>query len=268
MPVSSSFSVASYNVLANAYAHPAWYPRTPAMALQPAWRMPALLQHTSSLAADVLCLQEVEKDTFAALRTRLGLLGYGGHYGSKQASRPDGCAMFYRREIFEILEARVLAYADGDRTAADSGYVAQIALLRHTGRVLGIANTHLLWDPPATPQHDRRGDRQIRQLLTEHRNIESAADGWIICGDLNVTPESEVVAALERAGFQYAHRGLEETYTCNVNGPAKLIDYLFHSNALQAEPQHVPRISDRTPLPSAEQPSDHLPIVSRFYWSG
>ena len=61
------FSVASYNVLASAYIERAWYRRTPVIALDRAWRVPALVQHVAKLDADILCLQEVEPESFASL---------------------------------------------------------------------------------------------------------------------------------------------------------------------------------------------------------
>jgi hypothetical protein len=44
-----------------------------------------------------------------------------------------------------------------------------------------------------------------------------------------------------------------------------MIDYLFYSRAFRAEPQKLVQISAGTVLPSAEHPSDHLPVVSRFF---
>jgi mRNA deadenylase 3'-5' endonuclease subunit Ccr4 len=257
---SSSFSVASYNVLASAYIHAAWYRRTPAIVLQPEWRVPALVQRVSALATDVICLQEVEHGTFAALRTRLGPMGYAAQYTRREAGRPDGCAIFYREELFDLVAARVIAYTDGD------GDIALVVSLHAAGRVVSVANTHVAWEPPDTPPGAQRRRRKIRQLLAECESMAHSCHAWLICGDLNATPGSKVVAALERAGLQYAHCGLADAYTCNANAEAKMIDYLFHSTALRAEPEPVPRISDETPLPSAEQPSDHLPVVSRFYW--
>ncbi|MGH7766898.1 MAG: endonuclease/exonuclease/phosphatase family protein [Candidatus Binatia bacterium] len=259
MTASSSFSVASYNVLAGAYIHPAWYRRTPVMVLQPAWRVPALAQHVANLAADVICLQEVEAETLGALRTRLAALGYAVEYARRKGGQPDGCATFYRKEIFAFAGARTIAYEDGD------GDIALVVSLQIGDRGIAVANTHLAWEPPDAPSHARRGPRKMRRLLAEHEADGRAA--WLICGDLNATPDSEIVGGFQGAGFQYAHYDLSAAYTCNANGQAKTIDYLFHSTALGAEPQPVPRITDETALPSAAEPSDHLPVVSRFYFT-
>jgi mRNA deadenylase 3'-5' endonuclease subunit Ccr4 len=261
-----SFTVASYNVLASAYVQYALYRRTPKMVLDPAWRIPALVQHVTDLATDVICLQEVEMSTFAALQSRLSSLGYASQYTRKTGGRPDGCAIFYRRHAFELIAARVVEYADGAQEEANSGYIALLVLLRAAGRIVGIANTHLTWDPPDTTSTAKLGYRQALQLLNECRTMAPSCDGWLICGDLNATPDSEIIATLERAGFQYAHAGLAQTYTCKVNGEVKMIDYLFHSPEFRAEPDSVVEISDQTVLPSSEQPSDHLPIVARFLW--
>ena len=259
-----SFSVASYNVLANAYVQSGYgfYRDTPKMVLDPLWRVPAVVHQVIGIGTDVLCLQEVELEMLAALETRLSSLGYETQYARKLASQPDGCATFYRQPMFELIATRVLEYADGAQSQANSGHIALIVLLRTAGRVIGIANTHLTWDPPGTPASEKAGNRQILQLLNECQTM--ACDGWLICGDLNATPDSEIVAALERAGFHYAHAGLERTYTCKVNAEIKMIDYLFYSPEFRAEPQNVVHISDRTILPSAAQPSDHLPIIARF----
>jgi CCR4-NOT transcription complex subunit 6 len=261
-----SFSVASYNLLANAYVQYTRYKRTPRMVLAPAWRVPALVHQVTNLGTDVLCLQEVDMETFAALKSRLAALSYEAQYARKLANQPDGCATFYRRHDFELIATRVVEYADGAHGQANSGHLALILLLRVAGRVVGIANTHLSWDPPGTANSAKLGHRQAQQLLNACRIMAPSCQGWLICGDLNATPDSEIIATLESAGFQYAHAGLAQTYTCKVDAEVKMIDYLFHSPEFRAEPESVVAISDQTVLPSAEQPSDHLPIVSRFFW--
>ena len=95
-----------------------------------------------------------------------------------------------------------MAYADADGASADSGYVALIAQFRGVDGVIGVFNTHLTWDPPGTPLASRRGYRQACQLLREWEKIADLADAWIVTGDFNVTPDSEIVAMVERAGLR------------------------------------------------------------------
>jgi endonuclease/exonuclease/phosphatase family metal-dependent hydrolase len=225
------------------------------------------VRYVSDLNADILCLQEVEAETFVALRTSLGVMRYGAQYARKYARRPEGCAVFYRENLFELLSARIVAYADGADVAPDTGHIALIALFRTAGGILGMINTHLTWDPPTTPPNVQIGRRQAQHLLAEYESNASDARGWIMAGDLNVTPDSEIIAMVERAGLQYAHSGLTGVFTCNVNHNARMFDYIFRSAALVAEPQLPVAIDDETVLPSAEEPSDHVPIMAKFDWN-
>jgi mRNA deadenylase 3'-5' endonuclease subunit Ccr4 len=261
-----SFSVVSYNVLASAYIQRAWYRRTPRLVLDPSWRVPALVQHISKLDADLFCLQEVEPETFVALRTFLGDRGYRGEYVRKLAGRPEGLAVFYRHTKFDIIESQVVAYADGAGVAHDTGYVAQWMLMRSGDRTLGVINTHLTWDPPNTARESQRGLRQAQQILAEYQTRAADATGWIISGDFNVTPESEIVALALQAGLQYAHQNLANVFSCNIGGSARLIDYLFYSGELNAAGSVLRRIDAQTILPSAEEPSDHVAIMARVDW--
>lgn len=261
-----SFTAATYNVLANAYVQHALYRRTPKMVLDPLWRIPALVQQVANIGTDVLCLQEVEIETFAALKNRLRSLGYAAQYALKRGGKPDGCATFYRQDMFELAGTRVIEYADGAEGQANSGHIGLLVFLRAGSRVIGIANTHLIWDPPGTPSAETLGYRQALQLLNECESMARSCDGWLLCGDLNATPDSDIIRVLENAGLRYSHAGLAQTITCKVNAEAKMIDYLFYSSALRAEPRGILPISDGTVLPSAEHPSDHLPVISRFLW--
>ena len=260
------FSVATYNVLALAYVHPARYPRTSSLVLNPTWRIPALVGHVASLGDDIICLQEVEIEVFSALRSRLAQLGYGSQYARKRAGKVDGCATFYRQGVFELVDANIIAYADGQGAEGDSGNIALVAVLRSDVGSIGVINTHLTWDPLNAAREARLGYRQMSQLLRDYKEMESEIRGWVIAGDFNATPQSATIALLGSAGLDYSHRNLPGVYTCNANAHAQMIDYLFYSSALRAEPLPLPCIDERAALPSAEHPSDHVPVRAKFYW--
>jgi hypothetical protein len=75
------------------------------------------------------------------------------------------------------------------------------------------------------------------------------------------------VRLLEHAGFVDAYRARPDLNTCNPNRRAKRIDYLFHTPSLRSRPRDLPAITDRTPLPSEQQPSDHLAVGASFEWT-
>ncbi len=246
------FRVASYNVLATAYIRPRFYPHCDPAHLAPGWRVQALTRHIGAFEADLIGLQEVERDVYAALEAALAPQGYAGRYAAKGSGKPDGCATFWRSAVFALRRSERLAYADG------SDHIAQLTSLEHAGRVIGLANTHLKWAPPGET-HDLD---QIRELLGALALPRWAGTDWIICGDFNAKPESLVLAALDAAGYRPSHLGEGQGFTANPNGAAKTIDYLCHRASLRSLACPLPQIDDRTPLPSSEQPSDHLAVVA------
>jgi endonuclease/exonuclease/phosphatase family metal-dependent hydrolase len=234
--------------------------------LTAAERIPALVRHIIGLAADILCLQEVEADIFTRIEEGLGPRGYTGHFTPKAGGKPDGCAIFFRTDAFSLIEVARIDYRDGTQGRSNSGHIAQSVLLRHSGHSLGIMNTHLKWDPPGTPREEQYGYRQVVQLLAERDARAPMCEAWIVCGDLNATPESDVVATLQKADFEFTHHAMR-AYTCNSNRRAKTIDYLFHNAALRSEPMALPEVDDHTPLPGPDQPSDHVAVMARFEWT-
>lgn len=86
MPV--DLRIASYNILADAYVKPEWFPHTPADLLRPRSRHAPLVRRIVGLDADIICLQEVEPDSFAALQEGLEPHGYLGGDGPETARPP------------------------------------------------------------------------------------------------------------------------------------------------------------------------------------
>jgi mRNA deadenylase 3'-5' endonuclease subunit Ccr4 len=256
-----SFVVASWNILATAYIRREWYPRTPNRFLDPSWRLAAVAERALLLDADILCLQEVEANAYETIGHVLAPAGYAGNHALKGKGRPDGCAIFFRRGRFNLEHTSRLAYRDGTG-GSDSGHILQLMILAQDGRRLALGNTHLKWDPPGEVS-DQWGTRQAKLAVAALDEAAGSPDR-ILCGDLNVVPECGVVSLLTAAGFDYAHRGVQDVRTCNSNGEARLIDYIFFRGSLLATPLPTDLVEDMTPLPSSRQPSDHVPLAVRF----
>jgi endonuclease/exonuclease/phosphatase (EEP) superfamily protein YafD len=133
---------------------------------------------------------------------------------------------------------------------------------------LAVVDTHLKWDAPGTPLGAQRGYRQIRELLDARATFVPRCPSWIIVGDFNDTADSPVVRSVRSAGFVDAYQDQAMAFTCNPNGRAKRIDYLFHTPDLCSQVIRLPRIDDHTPLPFREEPSDHLAVMAHFDWTG
>ncbi|MGE4094523.1 MAG: endonuclease/exonuclease/phosphatase family protein [Candidatus Binatia bacterium] len=259
-------TVATYNVLATAYIKQARYPSSPEVFLDAKTRLPALATHLTTLNADLLCLQEVEENTFAIINRALSPLGYVGALTMKGSGKPDGCATFVRKTALEWGHLTRLEYDDASGTQERSGHIAQLVILTWEGRLLGVANTHLKWDPPSTPQDYRSGYRQLTELLRVRQNFAPECKGWIICGDFNVTRDDDLIRTLQRSGFHYSHAHAPGVATCNSNQRAKMIDYLFHNETIASTALELPQVHNTTPLPGPDQPSDHIAVIANLQW--
>jgi mRNA deadenylase 3'-5' endonuclease subunit Ccr4 len=238
-----TFRVATYNVLATAYLSRGDY-RTPPALLRPEWRVPALTAHIESLGADLLCLQEVEAGVFAEFDKRLSAAGYEGLYERKAGGRPDGCATFFRKSRFVRRQVRRIEYHD-----------REAGLERHSGSIASLVSLD-----------QQVGLRQVAELLSECQHVQPAVDGWVICGDFNWAEGSDVFREMTSAGYAAAHAGRPGVWSNVSNGKAKLIDFIFHTAALVAQPLDPPPVSDESILPSQDQPSDHLALEADLAW--
>ncbi len=262
------FTLVSYNVLAAAYVRPEWYPCSPPHFLLPEQRLLSLAEKLVELNADILCLQEVEQNSFGVFEQRLAPLGYVGEFAMKANGRPDGCAIFLRRA--EVKCARMVrqVFADAHLTRArhPSGHIAQIAVLRVAGRMLGVANIHLKWDPPDKRREEQFGLFQANQILEHGMTLAPECEGWIICGDFNAAKDSDPLRAFELAGFKPSHSAERHGATCNANRRARMIDFVLHDAALRVTPQPLAGVDDETALPGPGQPSDHVPVGVAIEW--
>jgi len=253
----TEFRVVSYNILANAYTYPEYYPDVQPEFLQWNVRREVLYDKILSLDADILCLQEIEPEVFADLNTVLRQMGYDGVYAKKGKGRPDGCATFFRWEKFDFAGAGAIYY-DDNYQGSFSGHVALRLYLRtKTGETFGIVNTHVRWGDPDQPPEQHVGYREVTELLDCYM-VNPLVDHWMLVGDFNALPESAVVKTVLDHGFLDAYADLPQPTTlARVVGR---LDYIFHSRGLTVIPEPLEEINQNTILPNAVEPSDHLPI--------
>jgi len=171
------FTALTCNVLADGYIRRDWYPLTPDLWLDPARRHPALAEHLAAQGADLLCLQEVETPLYALIAERLARAGYAGEHVLKGAGKPDGCATFWRRDVFERQNGTRLEFADANAARGASGHIALITTLRQGERLLGVANTHIKWDAPKLAPEKSYAPAQITEVLAACVTSDPACNG-------------------------------------------------------------------------------------------
>jgi len=106
------FRIVTYNVLAEIYATQQQYPYTDFWALSWDYRFQNLLRELLDARPDVICLQEVQADHYEThVYAALSDAGFEGVYKQKTraamgiAGKVDGCALFWRRAKFHLVES-------------------------------------------------------------------------------------------------------------------------------------------------------------------
>ena len=143
-------------------------------------------------------------------------LGFDGVYQKRTGTYTDGCAIFYRCALFELVEYKKVQYFNSDKCPLLNRHnVGLVVKLRARAespsekqeldfkRQLCVATTHLLFNPKA-------GDvklAQVAMLLAELHRMCQAPDGTlcaaILCGDFNCLPNSLLQLFIINNELQY-----------------------------------------------------------------
>lgn len=230
------FRVVSYNVLAELYATKQAYPYCNTWNLAWSYRKLIILQELEDSQGDIICLQEVQADHYEQhLYPFMQERGYDGMFKQKtresmgQYGKIDGCATFWRRSKFMMVENYSVEFNECARHAAtDLGLdesdgrryinrlvkdnIAQIVVLEVISRTalrvtrnsnqVCVANTHLY-------SNHQRPDVKLWQAYALMRELEQFVlqrdIALIICGDLNSEPDSAVYEFIMEGGLS-THR--------------------------------------------------------------
>lgn len=233
-----TFTVLSYNVLADLYASSEVYSYCPPWALSWAYRRQNLLRELVGYRADILCLQEVQSDHYEEFfAPELEKHGYAAVYKKKTGEvytgtsyAIDGCATFYRRDRFSLVKKYEVefnkaalslseALLSSSRKAALNRLlkdnVALIVVLEakdaldssdaHMAgkrQLLCVANTHI----HANPELKDVKLWQVHTLLKGLEKIAASADiPMLVAGDFNSVPGSAPHSLLATGRVDAAH---------------------------------------------------------------
>ncbi|XP_067935566.1 CCR4-NOT transcription complex subunit 6-like isoform X2 [Watersipora subatra] len=115
------FTVMNYNILCDSYCTRQMYGYCPSWALHWDYRRRGILEEIRHYSADILCLQEVEKEQFVEFfQVEFEKDGYEGIFAPKsrfqtmsedQSKRVDGCAIFWRAHKFKLIEQHKVEYS-------------------------------------------------------------------------------------------------------------------------------------------------------------
>jgi len=238
--VGPRFRVATYNVLAEIYATQQQYPYCDFWALSWDYRFQNIRREILEAAPEILCLQEIQADHYENhLYAALSEAGYEGVFKQKTrqamglAGKVDGCALFWRRSKFHLVESYSIEFNEvaqrqatqvlglSPRSEEGAAFlnrlskdnIAQLVVLefiqpqprssREMNQVC-IANTHL-YSHKDFPDVKLWQTWQLLQELESYIIGRGSSPPLIICGDFNSTPDTAVYDLLSRQSVHPGH---------------------------------------------------------------
>ena len=199
-----ALTLVSYNLLAQCLIRRKMFSYCSKQSLRLHHRRGQLTAELLSYKADILALQEVDADHFEQhYKAVFDSYGYSGRFGAGE-DKAHGCALFFRRALFDEADYQLLQYADmaseydDERTQREMSKpnVAQILTLTHrTVPSCGviISNTHCFWEPT----HRFLKLRQCERLLQRvHDTALQHKLPALLAGDYNLTPATHIYSWL------------------------------------------------------------------------
>jgi CCR4-NOT transcription complex subunit 6 len=264
------FRIVTYNILAEIYATQQQYPYCDLWALSWEFRFQNILREILDACPDVICLQEVQADHYEThLYNALSEHGFEGVYKQKTrasmglAGKVDGCALFWRRSKFHLVESYSIEFNElaqrqatqvlgmNPRSEECMAYlnrlskdnVAQLVVLElaqpasgpsrnrdHINQVC-IANTHL-YSNKDFPDVKLWQSWQLLQELETFVMSRGTNLPLMICGDFNSTPDTAVYDLLSRQAVHPGHPDVNMNNN-DDSAPSILPDAMSISHSFQ-----------------------------------
>lgn len=225
------FRLVSYNILAQAYVKREQFPHSPSACRKWKTRSQAILNLLKSLGADICCLQEVDEyDSF--YKENMDSHGYDSIYLQRTGKKPDGCGIFFKNNIAELVLEEKIDYNDlveivqddaltgGEKdtnteatekdmagNCGDSndprirlkrdcvGIMVAFRLKDPSHHVVIVANTHLYWDPNWADVKLAQAKYLLSRLAQFKTTVSKnfeCSPSVVVAGDFNSTPGDKV----------------------------------------------------------------------------
>jgi protein angel len=258
------------------------YKKCPVESLDESVRRMIVLKEMIHFKPDVVCLQEITEAWFEFFQENLAEENYGCKFTKKTQNKPDGCATFYKKDVFTLHAFDVIkfeeVYFQNDKPRPNIAQMVCLQSVRDQGKRVAVGNTHLIYNP-------KRQDVRLLHIHEfskkhlEFREMHGASSG-ILCGDLNDNPSSHCCRYLSGQTIKYwsdavifkpnvkwnsAYRLINEEHRhTSFNHTGEVTDYIWFDgnlNLTEALGTHYKHLS---PVPSEIIPSDHLPVMAKF----
>lgn len=236
--LNQQFKVMNWNILADLYCTEPMYPYAEKWTLSWSWRKHLILKELRSMAADIITLQEVQKDAYDDwFKPQLIESGYESVFQQKKREPifhrgkyvAEGCATFYKTTRFKRVDKHVIDYDKllsqemrGDSSGLQrlsKGNIAVALVLEDLaikathmnqaqgpggGHLICVVNTHILADPGFTDVKLWQTNMLLRSLETTSKQMP-----MLLCGDFNSMPDSAVYELLRSGAVRNDHEDLK-----------------------------------------------------------
>jgi len=243
------------------------------------WRLlEVLLQPHGTDGFDIIVSEEIDRygSFFAPI---LELFGYSSIFvpkprapGIQMGWYSDGCAIFWKRNRFSVIESGGHEFSQGKQ-----GFAHAILQETETGKQLAVVATHLKAKQGTknTALRQLQANELVEFVSGMKREVDRGSLPVILAGDFNeeVGEGSSVEHVLRsKDKFSSAYDLGDATLysTCKIrheNYHQRLIDYIFHTKRLECiATLAVPKLIDleEGKLPGVRYPSDHVLIAAKF----
>lgn len=236
MAEEKTLTILTYNILADSTLHHFKNPN--AEELKRDFRTPLIINTLLNSKCDILCLQEVDSTCLNDIKSNL--TDYKVVEYSLHENKQFGNCVLAKTNICSDLIGSSHSFNDSDISGRKYNKITSQNCL------FTIYNVHLDF---------KLNCQQINSLVS---SINSEEKNVIICGDFNGSPNSTTLRIAKEAGFTTLSTG----NTCNVDGNAKVIDFILIKNG---KLNYVKTLVDAKKYPSENQGSDHVCVVAEIY---
>eukprot|EP01121_Diplochlamys_sp_Union-15-3_P006179 TRINITY_DN16688_c0_g1_i1.p1 TRINITY_DN16688_c0_g1~~TRINITY_DN16688_c0_g1_i1.p1 ORF type:complete len:328 (+),score=32.57 TRINITY_DN16688_c0_g1_i1:22-1005(+) len=211
-PEDRTFSLLEFNVLADAYSKEESLKHSLLSSLTWKSRGPLLITKILEHNPNIVCLVEVDKFDF--FKEQLQKHGYIGFYKQKLLHKPDGVALFFKKDRFELLSNTSFTLDGGNGLPNNSwDQVALAVKLKLKTKEINndqtstfvVAVTHLKSNRGTDCDHIRLAQQQ--NLLEKLEAWDTEHSETIICGDFNYTPRSPCYYVMIKGNIKGAVMG-------------------------------------------------------------
>ncbi|XP_077297145.1 protein angel [Arctopsyche grandis] len=207
-----TFRILSYNILAQILLDNHSYLYESCSESDLIWntRFLRISNEIAMLKPDVICLQELQSSHVDLFNLHLQKFGYRYIYKQRTGIRQDGCAIFYKQNMFELIDHQTVEFRQPTTDVLNRDNIGIMAKLKPKNVSLSpfvICTTHLLYNP-------KRTDVRLAQLQVFLAEIDrfsyhntSQHLPVILTGDFNSMPISPVIRLLTEGRINSVHFG-------------------------------------------------------------